>query len=113
MRESMSIPEPIISLTFTATTALIRDLELVSAFPARARPQRALPAAQLAVRARLARPSRAPHVRQGYLLSESHQRPERRRLRVRQRRGLTPPHHDMNAKALPRTLLRKKSAAQG
>src|SRR5258705_8410756 len=119
MRESMNIPEAIISLTFTATTALVRDLELVSAFLARTPPQRARPAEQLAVRARLARPPRAPHLRQalrrsrqGHLLSESHQPAERRRLRVRQQRGLTLLHHRGNAKALPRALRHEKSGAQ-
>src|SRR5205809_1597405 len=119
MRESMNIPEPIISLTFTATTALVRDLELVSAFPARTPPQRARPAEQLVVRARLVHPPRAPHLRQalrrspqGHLLSESHQPAEHRRLRVRQQRGLTLPHHGGNAKALPRALRRQKSGAQ-
>ena len=119
MRESMNIPEPIISLTFTATTALIRDLELVSAFPARTAPQRKLPAERLAVRARLDRPSKAPHLRQalrrsrqGHLPSESHQPAERRRLRVRLQRSLTLPHHGGNAKALPRALRRETSGAQ-
>src|SRR6266480_1483829 len=119
MRESMNIPEPIISLTFTATTALVRDLELVSAFPARIPPQRAGPAEQLAVRAQLPRPPKAPHLRQAlrrsrqrHLLSESHQPAERRRLRVRQHRDLTLPHHGVNPKARARALRRQKSGAQ-
>src|SRR5437899_9778475 len=119
MRESTNIPEPIMSLMFTATTALVRDLELVSAFPARTAPQRKLPAERLTVRARLDRPSKAPHLRQalrrsrqGHLPSESHQPAERRRLRVRLQRSLTLPHHGGNAKALPRALRRETSGAQ-
>ena len=72
-----------------------------------------------AVRARLDRPSKAPHLRQalrrsrqGHLPSESHQPAERRRLRVRLQRSLTLPHHGGNAKALPRALRRQKSGAQ-
>jgi hypothetical protein len=119
MRESMNIRDRIISRTFTATTALLRELQLVSAFQARARPQPARLVGQLAVRARLDRPHKVPHLRQAlrrsrqsHLLSESHPPAERHRLRAQQQRDLALPHHGEKTKALNRNLRREKSRAQ-